>query len=312
MPNDSAVPKVTVSMENDMLLKPAGKICGRSGMPNLPGGLMRSYSSPQVFSSPGGWHDDGQRRRESRGREYQDQLNRSSALGHAMATGALGLANATQPDPGGARTPGGKLSRTHSTAFRHNEERPPSNTRWHTGAAGFKYCQDSQSNTQDRYPWYDPRGQAEVERLKCPQEPGSHAWMLRKARDHVGYGSDGIVNPGDVQVTAVSHESPTWFLGTRTVPGPLDTKTVPVRRSPWVQIEGKDVKVRAKSYTRGEGLSVIETLHAGPRPEPQGKVAKPKAAAHSFFDHPAKKSNMIHGGCQIREGGADAVNAAHA
>ena len=87
-----------------------------------------------------------------------------------------------------------------------------------------------------------------------------------QARDHIGYGPDGRVtrDPAisstisvvqssvadfhgffrtsgpippcwflsmqeDVQITAVSGENPDWFVGTRTPPGPLTTKKVPVR-----------------------------------------------------------------------------------
>merc|ERR1740138_669124 len=101
--------------------------------------------------------------------------------------------------------------------------------RWQTGAHGFSYG-DPRAYNHERHGWHDPRGQSETMRLKHPPNEGSWAWHMRKARDHVGYGDDGVVNWGDVQVTAVSGDGPDWFVGTRTVPGPFNTKYVPVRR----------------------------------------------------------------------------------
>lgn len=36
----------------------------------------------------------------------------------------------------------------------------------------------------------------------------SPLWLLEKAKNHTGYGYDGRVNPGEVQCTAVSGDTP--------------------------------------------------------------------------------------------------------
>eukprot|EP00439_Symbiodinium_sp_Y106_P060194 s1588_g8.t2 len=60
----------------------------------------------------------------------------------------------------------------------------------------------------------------------------SPLWILNKAKNHIGYGFDGRVNPGEVQVSAVSGDTPDWFVGPRTFEGPFHCKSVPVRRCP--------------------------------------------------------------------------------
>jgi hypothetical protein len=126
---------------------------------------------------------------------------------------------------------------------------------------------------------------------------------MRKARDHVGYGDDGVVNWGDVQSTAVSGDNPDWFVGPRTQPGPFNTKYVPVRRCPVVKIQGKDMKIMAKSYEQGMCLDVVETLHPGPKPATPAKVDRPKTvAAMMERENPAKKCNFHPGaGIQVKE-----------
>merc|ERR550525_881988 len=64
-----------------------------------------------------------------------------------------------------------------------------------------------------KHGWYHPQGQLEHARLADPSEHGSWAWMARKARDHTGYGDNGIVSSGDTQCSAVSEDAPHWFIG---------------------------------------------------------------------------------------------------
>jgi hypothetical protein len=126
---------------------------------------------------------------------------------------------------------------------------------------------------------------------------------MRKARDHVGYGDDGIVNWGDVQTSAVSGDVPDWFVGPRTQVGPMNTKYVPVRRCPVVKIQGKEMTIRAKSYEQGAALDTVETLHPGPKPVRPAEVERPKTVAMMMErEHNAKKNNFHPGGgIQVKE-----------
>lgn len=91
--------------------------------------------------------------------------------------------------------------------------------------------------------------------------------MIRKAQDHTGYA--GTCQTGiDVQRTAISGDAPAWMTGVRTVPGPFGTRKFPVRRCPEVRIEGKQLQVRAKTYTQGCSLDAIEHVCDGPQPPP--------------------------------------------
>lgn len=146
-----------------------------------------------------------------------------------------------------------------------------------------------------KHGWHDPRGQAENTRLCDPPAARSHAWNSRKARDHIGYGEDGMVSWGDIQSTAVSQDGPTWFVGTRTVPGPFSTKTVPVRRCPLVHLDGQTVRARGKTYEHAGNLRTVETLHASN----DVPIKTKKKAVQDF--NPAMYHSMINGGCQIKE-----------
>jgi len=131
-------------------------------------------------------------------------------------------------------------------------------------------------------------------------DKGSWVWTMQKARDHIGYGPDGRVTQEDIQITAVSGDNPDWFIGNRTVPGPLTTKKVPVRRCPESKIEGDIMKVRAKTYAQGEGLSTIETLHETSRPPTAPKAVPLIPPARAAEINKATWNNLIHGGCETR------------
>eukprot|EP00928_Gymnodinium_smaydae_P064101 TRINITY_DN47517_c0_g1_i1.p2 TRINITY_DN47517_c0_g1~~TRINITY_DN47517_c0_g1_i1.p2 ORF type:complete len:338 (+),score=51.41 TRINITY_DN47517_c0_g1_i1:200-1213(+) len=306
------VPRVKVNHETDMALKPAGKKCHAMGLPRLPGGMSRSYSCPKVLSCPGGWLHHTLQEADGRRSAYQNRMRETATLSDSMARGEFGRQHATirastshGAIPAGGRTQGAKHYLQPNSVAGHPAagDRPRSSAR-HAGGEGFRYCSDSRAYNHARFGWHDPRGQAEAARLAEPSEPGSWAWTMRKARDHVGYGDDGVVNQGDVQITAISGDGPDWFIGTRTQPGPLNTKIVPVRRCPHVSIEGNKVMVRAKTYNQGMALDVLETTHDGPDVPPVQKAPPNKTVAHFLSqkvmqEHPAKKNNFYHGGCQI-------------
>jgi len=151
-----------------------------------------------------------------------------------------------------------------------------------------------------KHGWYHPCGQAEYARLADQKQPGSWAWMMHKAKDHNGYGEDGLVDIRDIQPTAVSGEGPHWFVGTRTCPGPKATKKNPVMRCPYVQIEGREVKIQAKSYTLGDGMSAVEHLHDRATPPTPPRFIR--APRHDDDENRATRRNFEGGlgGCQVR------------
>jgi len=153
-----------------------------------------------------------------------------------------------------------------------------------------------------KHGWHVPHGHAEQTRLLDPAQEGSWAWTMRKARDHIGYGdiANPCINRTDFQGTAVSGDSPDWFIGSRTVDAPFSTKTVPARRCPRVAIEGKTMKTRAKSFQRGDCLSTTVTIHDTSRPPtpPPRQDTRPKwmiAANVEHLETPRAKRCHLHG-----------------
>lgn len=217
-----------------------------------------------------------------RSRDHSEMMRRTSGMVHSQSTGAWGNMSASvrpsttiaAPCTGGGRTQGAKHLRPHTTGLGDYDA--------------------------SKHGWYDPRGQDERVRLTEPSEPGSWAWTMRKARDHVGYGDDGVVNWGDVQCSAVSGDTPDWFVGSRTLPGPYGTRKHPVRRCPVVEIDGKQMRIRAKTYGHGPGLSVTETLHETQKPcTPMAKSIRDGRVPEKNRDaHVATRSNLEMGGCQ--------------
>lgn len=160
-----------------------------------------------------------------------------------------------------------------------------------TGAMGYS------TYNPEKHGWHDPRGQMEHTRLCDPPQGRSWAWDMRKSRNHIGYGN-GMIEWGDVQCTAVSGDGPDWFVGTKTNPGPFTTKTVPVRRCPHVHIEGKDMRIRGKTYDHPENLQIVETMHETNHPPDKPK----RKAKHDpmYTANRARGCSLIHGGCQTK------------
>mmetsp|Transcript_41785 Transcript_41785/g.120710 ORF Transcript_41785/g.120710 Transcript_41785/m.120710 type:complete len:307 (-) Transcript_41785:82-1002(-) len=273
--------KVTVCFETDALLNPAGKKCHPMGLPNLPGGLSRCHSMPNaVLSCPGGWLEHDRQRQAARSSEHQERQRETMRMRHTVGSGAWAEASTHLRSssassrlglPGGGATQGPKVMRPHSNSAEYDPA---------------------------KHGWYHPAGQAELARLRDQRQPGSWASVMFKARDHGGYGDDGLVDYRDVQVTAVSGDAPAWFTGTRTLPGPRSTKAVPVRRCPFVQIEGKNVKVQARTYKMGDAMCTLETFHD--RSAPPTPVPVIRAPRHDDMENKAKRCNLEFGGCQTR------------
>lgn len=274
--------RVQPSQDLDTALNPPGKLCAPLGIPNLTGSLNRSQSHPNMaFTLPSGWAEDIRQGNLGRSREYKDRQRNTAALSHSMTAGAWGNLSATlrpgtcapMGPPGGGHTQGA-LNLRPATTDRYDIS---------------------------KHSWHHPLGQAESIRLCKPEQPGSHAWKMRKARDHIGYGDDGIVDRGDIQITAVSGDGPDWLVGTRTLPGPFGTKKYPVRRCPRKDIEGNEVKIRGKTYQQGPGLSTLETLHDTPKPRtPQVEPRAELPAKVATQLNKARFNNFAHGGVQTR------------
>jgi len=166
-----------------------------------------------------------------------------------------------------------------------------------------------------RHGWHDPRGMAENSRLasidRLPDGsaiPGSWVWTMNKARNHIGAGINGILGSNDVSSTMVSGDAPDWFIGLRTVDGPFNCKAVPVRRCPNNFIEGKTLRVRARSYEQGDCLDIIDRLQDSSRlPTPQGR--RPRISEPAWKQEfkgiqrngraIGRPDTLIQGGCQI-------------
>jgi len=267
-----------------MKLRPAGKRCAAAGLPNLPGGMMRCHSMPgRALTCPSGWLAEELHRSHHRSRGHQETLRATSAHAASLHDGSHpDLHSTLRPSTvavercaGGGRTQGARTMRPMTE-----------------GAIPYA------TYSSQHHGWHDPRGQMEATRLNDPSQEKSWAWTMRKANNHIGYGDDGYVTRGDIQGTAVSGDNPDWFVGSRTVPGPFSTKTVPVKRCPFVHIEGQKMRHRAKSFVQGPHLNTIETMH------PTGKVperAKKKAYInHLEMPNKAKHCSLVHGGCQSK------------
>ncbi|CAE8688856.1 unnamed protein product [Polarella glacialis] len=280
-------PRVRVCGETDLALNPPGKVCAPMGIPHLPGGLHRSQSQPNMaVTCPSGWASNTQKSKAAKGRGFQERQRESAVLSHSMAAGSWGDLSATLRTSSSQSSLPGRYRDKSATLYRALPVRPT------TGDAADKY-------DVSKHGWYHPLGQQEQNCLADQHEVGSWAWTMHKARNHIGYGDDGRVDKADIQSTAVSGDAPAWLVGTRTLPGPFGTKKYPVRRAPYVKIDGKEVRIRAKTYAMGPGLSTIETTHDGPHP-PEVVRAKrtpnPVREAQEF--NKAKIHNFKHGGVQ--------------
>lgn len=245
---------------------------------------MRCHSMPgRALTAPSGWLHEEQQRGRMQSAEHRDTLRSTASLSHELHSGSWSeLKSTLRPNtvalercPGGGRTQGARSMRPMSEGGTDNSSYNP-----------------------EKHGWHDPRGQMEQQRLNDPSQKGSWAWTMRKARDHIGYGADGIVGWGDTQGTAISGDGPSWFIGTKTVPGPLSTKTVPVRRCPHVHIEGQIVRARGKTYEQGGHLNCTTQMHE--------TNAVPERTRGKMRDDPmrtanrAERHNLVHGGCQTR------------
>jgi len=200
--------------------------------------------------------------------------------------------------PAGGRTQGAVLS--HPGYHNH------SSSEVSLGRAGY----DSR-----RHGWYDPRGMAESARLASVERlpdgsavPGSWTWTMNKARNHIGVGMTGILDSTNVSSTMVSGDSPAWFIGLRTTLGPFNCKAVPVRRCPKNYIEGKTLRVQARTYEQGNCLDIIEHLQESSRAATPER-RRPRISEPSWkkdfkgFQRDGRASSrpdrLQHGGCAI-------------
>lgn len=159
-------------------------------------------------------------------------------------------------------------------------------------------------------------------RLLGPNVGVSALWILQKSKNHCGYGVDGRVNPGEVQSTAVSGDTPDWFIGPRTFEGPFHCKSVPVRRCPDVNFrkDGQLIYTK-KTYHQGHFLDISEVhrsadKHGRPVGEPKritlaGCAPPPQLLKYGALSrahpawlekanaNPAKENHLAHGGVTV-------------
>ncbi|CAK9017465.1 Peptidyl-prolyl cis-trans isomerase B (PPIase B) (Rotamase B) [Durusdinium trenchii] len=149
----------------------------------------------------------------------------------------------------------------------------------------------------------------------------SPLWLLQKAKNHTGYGGwDGRVNPSEVQSSAVSGDTPDWFIGPRTFEGPFHCKSVPVRRCPDVKcLPTGELVYTTKTFHQGHFLDISEVHRsydgkgrmlgepkrvtlAGSSP-PQMLLQYPEMKTPPWLEkantNPAKTNHLAHGGCSV-------------
>jgi len=168
-----------------------------------------------------------------------------------------------------------------------------------------------------RHGWYDPRGMAESTRLSSSERlpdgsamRGTWTWTMNKARNHIGAGQNGIIT--DTSSTMVSGDSPEWFTGIRTQLGPFNCKAVPVRRCPKNYIDGKTLRVQARTYEQGDCLDIIDHVQEGSRVQTPERRRPRKSEPHwrQEFKCPQTKDGratsrpdtLEHGGCRFKAG----------
>lgn len=174
--------------------------------------------------------------------------------------------------------------------------------------------------------WNSHAGQAfEQKHLYNENSPSSYYWILNKSKNHMGYGVDGRVNPGEVQTTAVSGDAPQWMVGPRTFNGPFSTKTVPVRRCPDMELNPERGLIYThKTYHQGDCMDIAEVhreldasgtpigngtrIALAPMSALPGKAysSSPPKRRHKpdwqvkAEHNPAKGCHMLHGGCAMQ------------
>lgn len=169
----------------------------------------------------------------------------------------------------------------------------------HRCRSGTGMTRSRSATTTSSYGWHDPRGQAEQAWLADSNAPGSWGWMIHKAHDHTGYGGRCVKRGLDTQVTAISGDTPDWMVGVRTVPGPFDVRSKPVRRCPNVQIKDGKMHIQAKTYLQGPHLNIVE-LPVGQQLAPAVAVTKKTRFAAMEDSQPWRRNHMESNGVQTK------------
>uniref|UniRef100_A0A7S1W383 Uncharacterized protein n=1 Tax=Alexandrium catenella TaxID=2925 RepID=A0A7S1W383_ALECA len=295
-----AVPKVEVSAQMDMQFNASGKVCGPMHMP-WPAGMrssshiagLRGSGSEPVIAGPGTALESECQRRSERGQEFRERLRKTaSTLGGSCPPWAEITVPASRPSSSSSAYAAGmrSLGTLHS--------RPIS--------TGFIDCSHRSGNTgiptgtynPAKHTWAHPLARSEKKRQTAPAgEPGSWSWTMHKAKDHLGFGPNGVVDRRDGVTCAVSEDTPAWFVGTRTHAGPMSTKTVPVRRAPRLELQSGGLKVMSRTFQRGDDLSCTTTLHDRPTP-PTPSQRHSRSGDHTH--HQARQAHLEFGGCQVK------------
>jgi len=236
---------------------------------------MRAHSQPSaVIASPGSLLFEDRRQQAEGGLRHVEHTRGMAKLAHDMSRGSAVDYRPVIVAPATKRS----LSATAASASMKGS----------LNLSGLTEDAFDGFNSR-KHGWHIPHAHAEQTRLLDPAQEGSWAWTMRKARDHIGYGdiSNPCVNRSDFQGTTVSGDAPNWFIGLRTMPGPMSTKAVPARRCPRVTVEGKNMKVRSKTFERGDCLSTTVHVHDSSRPPtpPPRQDTRPKWMIAANVEH---------------------------
>eukprot|EP00931_Biecheleriopsis_adriatica_P052080 TRINITY_DN30266_c0_g2_i1.p1 TRINITY_DN30266_c0_g2~~TRINITY_DN30266_c0_g2_i1.p1 ORF type:complete len:269 (+),score=32.01 TRINITY_DN30266_c0_g2_i1:60-866(+) len=154
-------------------------------------------------------------------------------------------------------------------------------------------AQPALSDARYTHGWQSHMGQDfQQKHLYNESSKMSHYWTLGKSKNHIGYGVDGRVNPSEVQGTAVSGDSPTWFCGPRTFEGPYHCKAVPVRRCPVIsRTRDGQLLYTQKTYRQGPCMDIQEEARTY---TPSGTLLETEKIALAKETVPSMLTNFAH------------------
>jgi hypothetical protein len=228
------VPHVKINMSNNSKFDSNMKRCAKAGTMHLPGGLGRTNSEP-VLVGPKGWLTDNRRIHAVKSRQERHRLV-------DVARGNVSLTQESFFEP------------QQLTAGQRNDVLP--------GGGMNQGCKilSPEDATFDftKHGWYHPKARSKQEYLREADGPDANnrswGWDIRKSRDHIGYG-DGTIGYGDVQESAISSNTPDWFVGVRMCDGPYG-----VPRFPACDIIDGKLVMNGRQFKRGANLSIVENV----------------------------------------------------
>lgn len=201
---------------------------------HLPGGMGRTNSEP-VLTGPKGWLTDNRRIHAVKSGQERKRLvdvrrgNASASQEGFFAVERISAGQRNDVFPAGGLSQGVKILPPEDATF-----------------------------DATKHGWYHPRARSKQDYLREAEGPDprnrSWAWDIRKSKDHIGYG-DGTIGYGDVQESAISGNTPDWFVGVRMCDGPYG-----VPRFPACDIIDGKLVMNGRQFKRSDNLSIVETI----------------------------------------------------